>query len=220
MKKEDLEQKLQIQLSRVTHIKSCLEIWKGLHAEFSSEAENNAVFQESPYFWNMVLKTFQENFLLGVAKLYDENSDSLGLRKTINICEQNQSLFPTEHQRKLYDHFGKKEIVNVVPVDIVATIKSANDCYNSVQEFRSKLITIRDKYLAHSDKKYAENPALLYEEFSLKWEDFEKLIFVAQKILNGFLTALIDMCVSTTHWDRDDFKHLLFAANAGIKTLE
>ena len=217
MNKQELEQKLLIQLNEVTHIKSCFEIWKGLHNEFPVDSENNDVFQTSPYFWNMVLKVFQENFLLSVAKLYDENGDSLGLRKIINICEQHQNLFPTEHQRKLYDHFNKDEIVDVVSVDIVAIINSANSYYNSVQKFRGKLITIRDKYLAHSDKKYIENPSELYSQLSLKGDDFEKLISVAHKILNGFLMALTDMSDSAFHLDRDDYKKLLSIAHTGIK---
>ena len=217
MTKENLQQKLEVQLTKVTHIKSCFEIWKGLHNKFQLGAEYNTVFQKSPYFWNLTLQVFQERFLLEVAKLYDENKDCLGIKKMINICEQNQKLFPKEHRRKLYNHFEEKEIENIVSVDIVSVIQSAKNRYNTAQDTRRRLITLRDKYLAHADKKYVEDPNNLYQEIALNIDAFKKLLNVADEILNILLIALTDRCHSLDHLNRDDYNYLLAAAHNGIE---
>jgi hypothetical protein len=80
-----------------------------------------------------------------------------------------------------------------------------------------KIIRKSHKYLAHADKKYAENPQTLYQEADLQSADLETLLSVAGDILNSLLAALCDRCVSTNHFNCDDYRHLLYVANSGIE---
>lgn len=218
MDKETLAEFINQQIIHLVEIRSYSHIWLELHNAFQADAEYNAVYRVSPYFWHLLLKNLQHCFLLEAAKLFDESGESLSIQKTINICEQNQKLFPTEHKRIVYYHSTEKVIENTVSVNIKNVIKEAKEKYASVSETREKLFILRDKDLAHFDKKHSLDVSKLYGETALNRDKFDEMLCVAEEILNTFLSALTDTKISTRHCDVEDYERLLKVARKGIET--
>lgn len=218
MDKETLEKLLKEQLNHLVEIRSYSKIWLDLHNAFQADAKYNSVYRIAPYFWQITLENYQHRFLLEVAKLYEESNECLSIQKMINICEQNQKLFPKEHRRELYCHSTDEIVVKIVPVDITKTIAEAKEKYATVAETRDKLFALRDKDLAHFDKKKGLDLKQFYQDTALNRDKFEEMICVAENILNSFLTVLTDTAVCTKHVDIEDFERLLKVARKGIES--
>ena len=98
---------------------------------------------------------------------------------------------------------------------ISADISSARQKYQAVQEFRTQLMILRDKYLAHSDKDIFMDVESFSQEVSLKREALEKLIQTAADILNTLLSDLSDTVVHIKYHNADDYRKLLHYVQEG-----
>lgn len=141
-----------------------------------------------------------------------------GFKKIINICEQNQNIFPKKHEFYLTDSKTKESVAMKREVDLLLTLKEAQAQYKSVEVLRDKLITLRDNHLAHADKDHILDIHTLYQNSSLKNDEIDKLIAVAAGILNSFLSALDRTVVSVHHTNADDYKNILKYAVLGKDT--
>ena len=209
MTTEKLEAILNKLLGEITIIKANWFIWKGLKEEMKEGTEYENLLTISPCFWSITFDNLLSKALLGTAKLYDEDKECIGLQKIINICEQNQKLFPKTHNVKLSDGYTGEQLTYVAQNDISESVKIAQQKYQSVQEFRTQLIQLRDKHLAHTDKKVVLLEKDFYNEVSLKREAFEKLIETAADITNLFLSILSGTTVHTEFHNVDDYKKIL-----------
>ena len=220
MTKDRLENLIKTQLYNISDIITYLTIWEELHIAFQTGEKYREVYQWSPFFWQTLLHNYQQRFLIETAKLYDKSTDSMGIQKMINICEQNQKLFPKEHTRKLFEIRDDREIIQTVSVNISGILQSAKSKYLEMSESGQKLRQLRDKHLAHADHKYYTDITSLYEEVGLGREEFRNMIDTAGEIMNSFLTALTDTRIALKHLDVDDYKHLLGFAYEGITAYE
>ena len=215
MTSEELVLILNEMLHEITIIKTNWTIWKGLKNELYEGAEYEVVLGYSPCFWTVTLNNLLDKALLGTAKLYDEHKGCYGLKKIINLCEQNQKLFPKCHELKCKDGYTGEEFSHTTKRDISAEIKTARQKYQSLQDARTQLTTLRDKHLAHSDKNFFLDASGLYNEVSLKGETLEVLIDTAADITNSFFAALSDAKIHAEYQNVDDYKTLLRYAKEG-----
>lgn len=201
----------------ISTINTSWVIWNGLSDELKQGGKYMEILEYSPCFWGMTLDNFLYKSFIGLAKLYDEHKDCVGLKKLINICEQNQILFPQENVSIYGETDTREDIVHREYVDITQTIQVAKLKYQSVQDFREKLILLRDKYLAHSDKQIFLDIKSLYNEIAVKKENIDALIQTAGDIANAFLSNLSNTAVNISFDNAEDYKNLLRCVKDGGK---
>ena len=125
--------------------------------------------------------------LAELAKIYDENKESSGLLYLLN--DKKDFLFKSE--------------------DVEASLISLKNEYEKISDLRTKLKTIRDKGLFHSDKKYAASLKPLVEQYKLKSEEINRLICLAEKICNMLLEKINGSGKSIELALNDDAKYIL-----------
>ena len=215
MTAEKLDAILNKMLHDIIVIKTNLTMWKGLKNKLHKGAEYEVILGYSPCFWIVTLNNLLDKALLGTAKLYDEHNDCFGVKKLINVCEQNQKLFPKSYELKCENGYTGEEYSHTIQRNISTDIKTARQKYQSLQDERTQLITLRDKHLAHLDKNFFLDASELYNEVSLKGETLENLIDTAADIANSFLSALSNVTVRVEYQNADDYKSLLRYAKEG-----
>ena len=206
MTKEKLDAILNKMLHEITIINTNWVMWKGLRDELQEGAEYEKLLEYSPCFWTITLNNLLSKALLGTAKLYDENKDSLGLKTLINRCEQNQGLFPKSRTIKCTDAYTREPDSFVISKNISADIVMLREKYESVQKYRDQLMTLRDKHLAHMDKKYFLIDSDLYSKVALKKDSLEALIETAGEIANCLLSNLSDTVIPIEYDNSDDYE--------------
>ena len=215
MTREELEKILNRRLLQIANINTNWTIWNGLRNSFQKGAEYEQLPEYSPRFWTVTMNNLLSKALLEMAKLCDEHRECMGLLKIINICEQNQGLFPDEHVLTFTNVETGEEISRTRRVNVVETIKQAKEKYQSVCGIREKLSVLRDKTLAHTDKDVFLDTQALYQKVSLQEGEFEELISVATDILKSFLSDLAHTVVSINCVDEDDYDILLYYVKKG-----
>lgn len=215
MTKEELDAILNKMLREITIINTNWVMWNGLRDALQEGSEYNKLLEYSPCFWTITLNNLLSKALLGTAKLYDENKKCMGLQKIINICEQNQKLFSKNRTTTYTDGYTGEKNSFTVSKDISESIRISKQKYQDIHNFRTQLITLRDKYLAHADKDIFLDIEAFYNEVALKKDALEKLIETAENILNSFLADLSDTRVYTEFENSDDYKNLLRYAKEG-----
>ena len=215
MTKEELDAILNKMLREITIINTNWVMWNGLRDELQEGSEYNKLLEYSPCFWTITLNNLLSKALLGTAKLYDENKDSLGLKRLINKCEQNQGLFSKSCTIKsTYAYTGSSDTFTNSK-NISDDIVMLREKYESVQKYRDQLMTLRDKHLAHMDKKYFLIDSDLYCKVALKKDAFEALIKTAGEIANCLLSNLSDTTVYIEYHNSDDYEILLHYIKEG-----
>lgn len=212
---EKLEAILNKMILEITAINTNWVMWNGLREEMQNGAKYEILLDFSPCFWTITLNNLLSRTLLGTAKLYDENKKCIGLQKIINICEQNQELFPKNRTATYTDGYTGEKTSFTISKDVSESIRIAKQKYQDVHDLRIQLMSLRDKYLAHADKDIFLDVEIFYHEVALKKEAFEKLIETAANILNSFLASLSDTQVHTEFENSDDYKNLLRYAKEG-----
>ena len=151
------------------------------------EDGNEAVLQSDINFWKLIMDNCSYRILAELAKIYDENKESSGLLYLIN--DKKDFLFKSE--------------------DVEASLISLKNEYEKISDLRTKLKTIRDKGLFHSDKKYAASLKPLVEQYKLKSEEINRLICLAEKICNMLLEKINGSGKSIELALNDDAKYIL-----------
>ncbi len=151
------------------------------------EDGNEAVLQSDINFWKLIMDNCSYRILAELAKIYDENKESSGLLYLLN--DKKDFLFKSE--------------------DVEASLISLKNEYEKISDLRTKLKTIRDKGLFHSDKKYAASLKPLVEQYKLKSEEINRLICLAEKICNMLLEKINGSGKSIELALNDDAKYIL-----------
>ena len=151
------------------------------------EDGNEAVLQSDINFWKLIMDNCSYRILAELAKIYDENKESSGLLYLLN--DKKDFLFKSE--------------------DVEASLISLKNEYEKISDLRTKLKTIRDKGLFHSDKKYAASLKPLVEQYKLKSEEINRLICLAEKICNTLLEKINGSGKSIELALNDDAKYIL-----------
>lgn len=201
MTKAEYEKALKKLMDKIIYCESNRQIYKRLTELCGIGKKYEDVAIKGDMFFSMIVHNLLNELLAELARLYDEGS--FGLLKAINIVEQNQKL--------LSEYCDKEEIDQR---EIKQMITDAREKYNSVKDCRERLFEIRDKHLAHTDKKYVLNYGVLYDGFN--WGYVEDLIMAAAEIINR-ITSLLRGAVTMYNWIGDDGVDVLIrAAHNGL----
>lgn len=141
-------------------------------AIYNQQYKDVNVLNVCPGFFQMCKESFLHLSSLHLSKLFDLNS-GISFYKCRNMLEQNWN--------------------DIVKDDYKQTIllKEIDNYLDQSQAPVVKLKTIRDKYLAHNDKKLLETDNI-WENVGMTIGDYHKLIQAAYEII-GTLTMLGDM---------------------------
>lgn len=200
MTKKELKEKINRYCSRITYINDCFNLHKLM---ISSQKEHRAEINEFPVFFNISNKSFVHVCIIELAKLYEYKSDS-GIEKLITICDANQNLFLKKIPNEITDCDTDKIIRNYdIKIDIQKDIQDAKNKLESLETVIENLKGQRDKFYAHLDKEYSENPSALTKNFPLNYEEIKNLIDTATSICNRFYKDLCrtEYVCQTMNWD-------------------
>ena len=165
MDEKKLCQNLNAILDRLTFANSSLNIFKSVISTIRN-GEKDFLIRDIN-FWKVVTDNCCFRALAELAKTYDEGKDSVGLLKIINQADQLRS-----------DESMK------------ALVKEAREKYANLAPLRDNLRVLRDKGLAHSDKKYAVDLIALVSTYGLPVDELNMLIDTAADISSAILGEL------------------------------
>lgn len=196
MTPDELKQTVFLFTDQIFLINSNRLIYKRLTELCAKGKKYSVVVDMSPVFWNFMTYNMGRQILLGLAKLYDESKDALGLKKLINICDQNRSLFQQDKQASISDEACACTIDQFYAkrFDFRETFGWVNELYDRTTPIREKIKTLRDKDLVHADKKHFYDTPQLYLDFPVPWGEVETLLENALDICNALLELLQPGC--------------------------
>lgn len=128
-------------------------VWKGLQ-----QKEYEDIYGKNKYFWNTVLSSSQNAWLMNIARLYEESRFS-HKGQVISI----QALLP---------HCPNKE--NVKKVEEILESRPVIE----------NLKILRNKQLAHNDAEYLLDSKKIHPNLSIKYGDIEDLLEKSKEILH------------------------------------
>jgi len=151
MKENDFENYISKIRNSISNIHNGFYIWRGLNKK-----EYYPIFNENKYFWGIVLASLQLDWLLGIAKIFEEPKKG---QEVVSIPFLLNSVSEGEKKEKIKEKIGKQKPI-----------------LDNLWEWRCKI-------LAHQDKVIADNPQDFYKEYPIKKEDIENLLLSVKDIL-------------------------------------
>lgn len=188
--KEEFCQRITKILYQLTYANSSIHIIESIDCFLSACDSNKDVLKKDINFWKVILDNCNYRVYAELAKIYEEDKQSMGLRKIINICEQHQSWF-----------LNNQSASNV--------IEKLNNQYDSMNNLRIKLKAIRDQGLFHQDKKYILNLRQLVEDQKIELNDKKLLLHTAAEICNTILEHITGERKSIEVLFNDDARYIL-----------
>lgn len=149
-------------MDRLTYANSSINVFKSILNVY--ETVDQELLLPDLNFWIVVADNCCFRALAELAKTYDENKRVVGLCKLMNQAEQTKN-------------------TAIKPI-----LQSARENYDKLTPQREKLKALRDKGLAHSDKKYVTNLQSLVSAYGLSLDEQAVLISTAVDICNNILT--------------------------------
>lgn len=187
MDKDKLKEEIEKYLKYYYDVKREFDLY--IHIKKNADIYPNETKQIS-FFIHTVLTSLLKNILLGIAKIIDSREDK-NIYKLLEVCNQNIKIF-CEDEKSIKE---KNEKLNI--------IKSIKEKIDQKQDLIKKLTTYRDKFFAHSDKKYFRNIHRLFKEFKTTYEDIESIL----KLIEGFLNELLYSLCNTTYVFGNNYKN-------------
>jgi len=135
----------------ISNIYNEFYIWKGL-----TKKEYYEIYIENEYFWGIVLVSLQLDWLLRIAKLFEESKEE-------------QEVISIPFLLKFVVNGDKKEKIN-------KEIDKQRPVLDNLWKWRCKI-------LAHQDKIVADNLADFYKEYPIKGIEIENLLVSIKDIL-------------------------------------
>lgn len=160
MDEKDFENYIAKVRNNITNIHNGFYIWRGLNKK-----EYNEIYNENKYFWGIVLASLQLDWLLGIAKIFEEPREG---KEVISIPFLLKYIPEGEKKEKI-----NKEIDKQKPI------------LDNLWKWRCKI-------LAHQDKVVADNPADFYKEYPIKGGEIENLLVSIKDILGLIHSSIFD----------------------------
>lgn len=141
--------------------------------------ENNEVINRFKSFFIISRESLNFYFLMELAKLLDDASQSLHLNKLINYVNSNKKKLNIEEFKKINsDRTYLDDLVDRYEGMTKEDFESINNKLEETKDIREKIKTYRDQNLAHEDLKK--------ENVNLSYGDIEKIFNLLAEILNIF----------------------------------
>lgn len=202
MNKEELEKIIESYCSRITYLNDCFMLHMLM---INSQKDYLSEINEFPAFYQLSEKSFIHICIIELAKLYEYSDKSVsGIEKLINLCEANQNLFLKKVHNELTDCENNEVVRSYdIKIDIKKDITEARSKLKDLCPIISNLKGQRDKFYAHLDKAYQNNPNALVTDYPLNYGEIKKLIHTVTLICNTFYQ---DLCrtahaCQTSNWD-------------------
>jgi len=160
MDKNDFDNYITKVRNNVSNIHNGFYVWRGLNKK-----EYNETYNKNKYFWGIVLSSLRLDWLLGIAKIFEEPKEN---KEVISIPFLLKFVPEGDKKEKI-----KKEIDKQKPI------------LGNLWEWRCKI-------LAHHDKVVADNQKDFYEEYSIKGGDIENLLISIKDILGLIKSSMLD----------------------------
>jgi hypothetical protein len=159
-------------------------------------------YKIAPAFFGLAIKSFQSEAFLTICKLFEiGNRSDNNFTKLLNFVETNA---------KLIDGNKVSELNQIV--------KKYRESIKSCSHIIEKILSLRDKIIAHSDNKYFtifENKA---DDIDLSYEEVAELINLAGEIVNSFNRVLNDSITYMKYQNSDDIRSLMSFCLTHLKT--
>lgn len=167
---EKYYQYLNFIFDELTYIKSAFELYIHVYNKRTT-VEDLAILNISPAFWGMVTDALLNNSVIKLCKLYDSNTDTITISKFIKFISSNATKI-----------FNAKNIY-----EITTLISNDTDLIQTKAGFILKLKELRDKSLAHNDKKLFQINSSIWSKVDLKIGDIRMLIDTCADIVNNYV---------------------------------
>lgn len=194
--------------SELCQVQSWLELQKEITKLLDGNSEFENVYHLSPAFWTVTLQCLAAQSIVQLARVYDEQKDSYGLKKLIEQVENDSTVF--------YDKNGLRQEPNGKDAEKTVAITQMQGLYNEVESARSILKGHRDKQYSHTAPAYIGKIDTLYEKYNLTWDVMEQLVSVAHDIVDIAETNGLNLgrkC--SVPVNMDDVYKLIYCAHKG-----
>jgi len=173
-------------IHRLGDVEHKYRIWLALTEEWQKRP---ATLNVAPGFFIPVWNALAADVVVSLARLYEDHSRSDRNIQHFLRCVEND-LAHLEQKKGILS----SSIPDIPPLEVgtVVTKEVINDHRKKLREAEKTiktLLTHRDKYHAHHDKKFFEEPSKLQKEFPLRPQDVEELIKAAEDILTTYLSS-------------------------------
>ncbi|MBQ8303728.1 MAG: hypothetical protein IJX79_02115 [Clostridia bacterium] len=204
MSQNSLQKYIKILIEKLTIIENSRLVYKQLIELCGVGKQFECVIKKSNCFWSLTIKSISFLIITELAKIYDEQKDSIGIRKIINISSQNKNWFS-----KWCEEYG------ISQNEFISRLEMR---YFDIKDKREKLKEIRDKELAHNDKYNLFNQESICAGFT--WGDIEDLIETAYTIINEISVSLSGCEYMIKFSNYDDINNLIKNAYKGMNNVD
>ncbi|HEY4359674.1 MAG TPA: hypothetical protein VGN17_01835 [Bryobacteraceae bacterium] len=179
--------------------------WDFLIAMQKASKEYVIEVNQTPTFWRLTHRAHKDQLILRLARLFDPNPDATSLGNLLWTMKEDvdaSTMFPPE-----LAHLDRTELARDID-----QVSKANPTVE-------KLLTIRNKYLAHRDKGHVSAggfPSSLH----LDEKELFRLMTLAVDLLRKYGERLPYRRPVSRQWDAQEFRKLLSLLRAGLNSKE
>ncbi|MDH5202888.1 MAG: hypothetical protein OEW69_06490, partial [Nitrospirota bacterium] len=169
-------------------------------------AESNKLLNKinrTPLFWQRVLHSLQVNFLITLSRIFDTHKDDpFTVSYLIKYCVNNKNIFSKDQLEKRKSKALHPELLEkymrciptepVTSEDFTVLTKQIDTCK---EMFNKNYTKIRNKLLAHKDKKYIDKEDALFSKTSIG--ELENML----DFLNRISTAIWELYANGRNLD-------------------
>jgi len=159
MNNKDIDYYIPKVRNNISNIYNAFYLWRSLQ-----KSEYNNVYNRNKYFWGIIMSSLQDAWLLGIAKLFEEN--------------KKEEVISIPFLLRFIPKGKEKE-------EIKEKIDSQKTIVDNLWKWRCKI-------LAHQDKIVANNLPDFYKQYPIKGIDIENLLVAVKEILGMIKSSVVD----------------------------
>lgn len=208
VEKEKLILEVKKFMSEITIINDQLSVYLDISASIV-DPDCLEKLNQAPAFFTITILALRSNILLGVARLFDADQKAKTIKKLIAKSKSNKKYFSSELKTGyIYEDDQENSEVNIIKVDIDKILNDLDTELSGILKSNSleKIKVIRDKVIAHNDKKFFLNKESVP---IIPLEEIEKLMEFAAKSCNELLRYLNGEVVATKSSNVNDLYKLI-----------
>ena len=192
---------------------------------YGAKVEFEREMRQSWTFWWLTIEAHRDYALYLLARVFDQEQKSLGLRNFLQTIQKYVHLFDEVRFRerlrgnKFVDSLAKSarrpDLVKLQ--EHIALVTSSDK--NADPAVR-RLVTLRNTELAHRAPKPLLRPRTPEESQRITWTEIEHLLKLAVKLLNRYSSLFKATSYSTQIVGHDDYRHVLLAVRENLRKWE
>jgi hypothetical protein len=140
--------------------------------QFLNDQLSSNPFKIAPIFFQTTSNATLREAILGITRLTDENQESINFKLLLDMVENHPQLF--KHS----------------PVEARNLVEANRQKLASLEPLLKAMRPVRDRELAHLDRKHLNDPAVLFSE-PLAYQDLSRCLEILAAILSDIWQALL-----------------------------